>query len=464
MRNFAQIVLRWEWLALLLLIPVTLLPFGRWSALLAVVPLFWLLRRASTGRWVTPTPYDLAIGLLLAMLAVSLTVTSDLALSGPKMIGILLGVALLYGTAAYARQRRGLWPVVVFVLLMGTLMAVVGLVGGEWLPPFAFLNGARALLPWPGGVPGAVGGVVNANELAGVLSWTLPLMFGCLLAALQRRTRGRVVAVALLVPAMLLSSFMLVATLSRGGLLAVALGLVLVAACYLSSRWRLVLVIGLAVGLVVLAAYTGNRLDQNIVGDAVGLTGRLEIWSRALLGIADFPLTGLGVNAFRRAVHVLYPLYGIPADVDLGHAHNHLLQTALDLGLPGLVAYLALWWISAGLLWTTYRRLRRRHATRHPYFGLMAGLAGALLAGWLFGIVDAVALGARPAFLWWLLLGLTAAVHYAVVYSGESLRHSHRRSRSQAADLPATEPAGPPAEHQQRQPVVARDGIPRLGD
>ena len=95
------------------------------------------------------------------------------------------------------------------------------------------------------------------------------------------------------------------------------------------------------------------------------------------------------------------------------------------------------------------------HATRHPYFGLMAGLAGALLAGWLFGIVDAVALGARPAFLWWLLLGLTAAVHYAVVYSGESLRHSHRRSRSQAADLPATEPAGPPAEHQQRQPVVA---------
>ena len=81
MRNFAQIVLRWEWLALLLLIPVTLLPFGRWSALLAVVPLFWLLRRASTGRWVTPTPYDLAIGLLLAMLAVSLTVTSDLALS-----------------------------------------------------------------------------------------------------------------------------------------------------------------------------------------------------------------------------------------------------------------------------------------------------------------------------------------------------------------------------------------------
>ena len=35
------------------------------------------------------------------------------------------------------------------------------------------IYGARALLPWPGGVPGAVGGVVNANELAGVLSWKM---------------------------------------------------------------------------------------------------------------------------------------------------------------------------------------------------------------------------------------------------------------------------------------------------
>ena len=444
MRNFAQMLLRWEWLVLLLLIPVTLLPFGRWDALLAVIPLFWLLRRAATGRWVTPTPYDLAIALLLLMVGLSLTVMSDVAVSGPKIAGIVLGIALFYGTSAYARQGRSVWPVVVFVLLTGTLMAVVGLVGGEWLPPFAFLNGARALLPWPGGVPGAAGGVVNANELAGVLNWTLPLMFGCFLAAVQRRTRGRIVAVVLLVPAILFTGFMLVATLSRGGLLAATLGLVLVAAVYLSPRWRLVLAIGLVVGFGVLAAYLSSRLDQNIVGDTIGLSGRLEIWSRALLGIADFPLTGMGVNSFRHVVHALYPLYGIPANIDLGHAHNHLLQAALDLGLPGLVAYVALWWVSAGLLWVTYRRLRRRHATRHPYFGLVAGLAGSLLAGWVFGIVDAVALGARPAFIWWLLLGLTAAVHYAVVYSGESLRHRHRRSSRQSGELLAVVPAEAP--------------------
>lgn len=152
----------------------------------------------------------------------------------------------------------------------------------------------------------------------------------------------------------------------------------------------------------------------------------------------------MGVNAFRHVVHALYPLYGIPAGIDLGHAHNHLLQAALDLGLPGLVAYLALWWISAGLLWITYRRLRRRHATRHPYFGLVAGFSWSLLAGWVFGIVDAVALGARPAFIWWLLLGLTAAAHYAVGYSGESLRHKHRRPARQPAELGSGEQSDAP--------------------
>ena len=440
MRNIAQKLLQWEWLILVLLVPVTLLPFGYGSIGLLLIPLLWLLRKAVTGRWITPTPYDLAIWLLLAMVGVSFVMMFDPLVSAPKIAGILLGIGLFYATAAAGRRNRGLWPIVGFVLLTGTLMAGVGLVGAQWQPPFAYLNLARAWLPLPGGIPGAVGGIVNANELAGVLSWVLPLMLGCFLAGLRRPTPTRLLAMTLLLAAMLATGFLLVATLSRGGMLAVALGLLLVVALYLPSRWRLVLAIGLAVGLAALGAYISNRLDQNLVGDAVGLSGRLEIWSRALLGIADFPLTGMGVNGFRRVIHALYPLYSIAADVDLGHAHNHLLQTALDLGLPGLVSYVAIWWISVGLLFSTYRRLHQRHAAHHPYYGLMAGLAGSLLAGWVFGIFDTVALGARPGFLWWLLLGLTAGVHYAVVYSGQSLRHASRHGRRHRVPQTATPP------------------------
>ena len=440
MRNIAQKLLQWEWLILVLLIPVTLLPFGIGSVGLLLIPLLWLVRKGVTGLWITPTPYDLAIWLLLAMVGVSFAMMFDPLVSGPKIAGILLGIGLFYATAAAGRRNRGLWPIVGFVLLTGTLMAGVGLVGAEWQPPFEYLNQARAWLPLPGGIPGTVGGMVNPNELAGTLSWVLPLMLACLLAGLRRPTPARLPAMLVLLAAMLFTGFMLVATLSRGGMLAGATGLLLVVTLFLPPRWRLVLAIGLAVVAIALGAYVGNRLDQNLVGDAVGLSGRLEIWSRALLGIADFPLTGMGVNAFRRVVHALYPLYSISAEVDLGHAHNHLLQAALDLGLPGLVSYVAIWWISAGLLWSTYRRLHQRRAARHSYYGLMAGLAGSLLAGWVFGIFDAVALGARPGFLWWLLLGLTAGVHYAVVYSGQSLRRSRRRSIPQTARPPLTTP------------------------
>jgi hypothetical protein len=45
---------------------------------------------------------------------------------------------------------------------------------------------------------------------------------------------------------------------------------------------------------------------------------------------------------------------------------------------------------------------------------LIIGLIGSLTAGWFFGILDAIALGARPGFLWWLLLALVVLVHEKV--------------------------------------------------
>jgi O-antigen ligase len=197
---------------------------------------------------------------------------------------------------------------------------------------------------------------------------------------------------------------------------------------FVSPRWRLVLITGFIIALVIIISYAVGRSDGDIVGDTLGLSGRVEIWSRALLAIRDFPLTGVGLNGFRDVVHVLYPLFSISSEIDLGHSHNHLLQAALDVGLAGLVAYLALWFISGGLLWTTGHYLARRKAKDHPYYVLAAGLAGSMLAGWVFGAFDAIALGARPSFVWWLVLGLTTATHYAVAYSGKRLRLRQRSS------------------------------------
>jgi putative inorganic carbon (HCO3(-)) transporter len=114
----------------------------------------------------------------------------------------------------------------------------------------------------------------------------------------------------------------------------------------------------------------------------------------------------MGMNNFRRVMPVLYPPFSGPFIADIAHAHNHLLQAGLDLGLPGLVAYVALW-LGAGFLLVqiitqTGDRLYRTVAL---------GLAGGLSAYFGYGLTDAVALGAKPGFVFWWAVGLVVATH-----------------------------------------------------
>jgi len=429
MLNVIRLISRWEWLILLGLLPLFLFPEGAKALVALVIPLFWLGRKATTGHFFPATPFNLALLMMLVMVSLSSLASFEPSLHLPKVIGLVFGLALFLAVTEFSRQHS-LWPVVILFCGLGLLIALLGIVGMEWLSPFDSLNRLRTALPSSLSVPGAVGGVINANELAGVLNWIAPLLLACSLGIGRHLWRVNKVALTLLLLITALTGLLIIGTQSRGGILAYGIGAVLVVAFFLPSRWRIVLLIALGIGLFGLLSYVHNSTSQiDLVGDTLGLSGRLEIWSRALLAIADYPLTGVGMNGFRQVVNTLYPLFGISEEIDLGHAHNHLLQVALDLGLPGLVSYLSLWTIAGALLWQTARNLTHRHAQHHAYYALVAGLAGSLAAGWMFGIFDAVALGARPSFIWWLLLGLTASVHYAVGYSGEQLR-IHRWSAS----------------------------------
>jgi putative inorganic carbon (HCO3(-)) transporter len=132
--------------------------------------------------------------------------------------------------------------------------------------------------------------------------------------------------------------------------------------------------------------------------------GRLELWSRAIYFIQDHPLTGIGMNTFRSLLQAVYPTQLIRPNVDIGHAHSQWLQAALDLGIPGLVAYQAMWVAVAVMLLGTWRR------AADPWLrAITLGLGGSLAAYFVFGLADAVALGAKPGVAFWLLLALCAA-------------------------------------------------------
>ena len=142
------------------------------------------------------------------------------------------------------------------------------------------------------------------------------------------------------------------------------------------------------VPLVVIAALVGAGLvgwdrvaDELTTGDVTsGLDGRLEIWSRALYAIQDFPFTGLGFGTFEQVVAVLYPLFLNPAGT-VPHAHNLFLQVAVDLGLPGLVAYLAVLGLTFASAFSSHDTLRRRGD------GGLAGLCAGCIAA-LAGMIS----------------------------------------------------------------------------
>ncbi len=383
--------------------------------------------RWSFGRFLPSTPLNLALLFLLGSLLLSSLVIFNPALSSPKFISILVSVSLYFSVVHFSKERS-VWPIAVIFILFGILIAIVGLLSSEWLSPFSFLNTVSGYLRLD--IPGTVNGAINLNELAGVLCWVAPFLLALSIGLRNRLVRKSPALYLLLLSGTLLVVFLLLATSSRGGILAFAVGAFVIMGLYTTGKWRLVLVSAVIPGSIAILAYLNSQAGTNIVGDALGLSGRMEIWSRALLVLHDFPLTGVSINGFRQVVHELYPLFEISRDVDIAHAHNHLLQVGLDLGLPGLISYLALWIVCGGLLLATLRDLVRRGGKHHPYYALAAGLAGSLLAGWIFGLVDAIALGARPGFMWWLLIGMTVAVHHEVCFSGKRLRIYRRVSTS----------------------------------
>jgi putative inorganic carbon (HCO3(-)) transporter len=119
----------------------------------------------------------------------------------------------------------------------------------------------------------------------------------------------------------------------------------------------------------------------------------------------DFPLTGVGLNAFPQVSDTLYPY---PARSPAGlvpHAHNNLLQVGMDLGIPGLAAYVGLLAAFTACAWKVHRLVESR-SVRFLASGLFAGM----LAHQVYGLTDAITLGAKPGFLLWVMWGLMAAL------------------------------------------------------
>ena len=327
----------------------------------------------------------------------------------PRALILVWNFFLFWTIVSHAGRRRALFHLcVVGFGAVGVGIAVAALFGTGWPGKFPLIGPLLSRLPTPlvGRLDGAEAGF-NPNQVAGTLLYVLPLLIALAVYGLVRRRREWTTWLTAGLTAAIIGG-VLVLSQSRGGLLGLAAGMaVMLLINWRWGRWLLLAgtlaaLIGLA--LVPLDSLSGNLENaQNVeqVAGSLTLAGRIEIWSRALYGIQDFSFTGMGLGTFRKIVHILYPLFTIAPDNDFAHAHNFFLQMALDFGIPGLLALLALYMAGGTVVVALWQRGDRVWAV---------GLLGILVGQTVYSMFDAVAMGSKVNFLFWYLFALLFAL------------------------------------------------------
>lgn len=413
---------RAECLLVLLTAPVLLVPtFNSYLtvAALSALVLFWSVQIARRSPW-PRTPYNGALLVVVVMIALATLITISPPLTLPKLTGLILGLAV-FRAVAQARGKKRQTLASMGLLLAGAGVWGLGVLSLDWPSKVPLLQDWLQRLPRGlASLPGSPGGGVSPNQLAGVLVLLLPVSLS---AVLGHRSFGRWPATSLfavLAGAAFVSwGVTLFFTQSRGGWMGGIVGLLIFVALWGLSgkrRWQRVMGIGVPVAaalagvlLLVLIGMTdigrllygnGDASVATAVG-AISFQGRMEIWSRAVRTILDFPFTGRGLGTFRQVTPLLYPLFLVPPGKDIAHAHNVFLQVGVDFGLPGLVGYVALLLVAATIGW---RKVRAGGASRWLGLGLLSGLVGFHV----YGLADTLAPGSKPAFLLWWVLALLA--------------------------------------------------------
>jgi putative inorganic carbon (HCO3(-)) transporter len=402
-------------LLLLALIPLFWFPF-RWPLLtlagLPIIPIIWLLRLRACGRVITPVHLQpLVLGVLVATGLATIPIF-DAGLAAPKVLGVALGTALLAWTAHAVRsvadvRRSG---VVLSAFVLG--LCAIGLVGSEWtLGKIGILDTVLSHLPVlvRGLVPNTTQGGINPNELAGILALCIPVLLAQALAF--SAGGGGKGALTLTVVALVAAGMVLVAAQSRGAVGGVGVALAVFGGVLIrrSAHVRRTAVLAYFASLALMAG-AGVFLLERSITNAVqtpgldSLSGRVQLWSQAVLMVRDFPLTGIGLGQFDPVLHLLYlPKFG-PLDFFVPHAHNLVLACAAETGLPGLIAFSLLFAASA-------RECMHACKSQEPlvrWTGL--GIVLGLLAFLVFGLTDAIAPGARGSLPLWALIGLGCAL------------------------------------------------------
>jgi len=411
----ADTILEYEWIVLLLIAIPMLFPKPEWTPVMLVIPGLWILRWMREGQPLPSTPLNLPILLLSIMLLVSLWATYSIEFSLPKIGGLIFAIGVFFATVRYSLIN--LSQVLIFFFACGLAVSGLGLLASNWPSKIPFLSDLIDRLPKViTRIPAAENGI-HPNELGGIL---LLFALPCIWLAWRstKRCSYDKISFTLWIIATWLGGLLFL-TQSRSALLGFAGGIAFF--LFVSGRLgKITLVLGfVAISIFILVMgpdellyFPGLDTSGSATFGQVTISNRLEIWSRAVYALKDFAITGMGIGTFRVIGPLLYPFFYIEPTRDIAHAHNLFFQSGLDFGILGIISITSIWIaISQILIRPVVSGEGKLFLGRMSAHDVVIGLVGGLLGHFMFSLVDAVALGARPGFLLWMALGLCITLY-----------------------------------------------------
>lgn len=352
----------WCFVLLITTLPWSIAPMSIAGAVfITATALLWA--ADPSRRWRPGLYLPAALAWLAASLAAAL-MAQDRAASLPRLGKALMPWLVLLAAYHAAQPRRGLRALTA-LLLSSAAASLIGII--------FFTAGAGGLAGRARGPSG------HYMTFGGQLLLLTSLAAGVVMTARSGRLRG------LAGVTLSLGLFALGLTFTRSAWIAttVALGVIVGIS---RPRWLPVLIVGLAVCVVAAPPPYRDRLVSAFDPQHPSNVERTYMWSAGARMFRDHPITGVGLQDLK----TIYERYRDPrARESAGHLHSVYVHIAATMGIVGLVAFA---WLIVALFRVAGRglreRLRQPDADAGVALGVIAGLAGFLVAGlfeWNFG-------------------------------------------------------------------------------
>jgi putative inorganic carbon (HCO3(-)) transporter len=321
--------------------------------------------------------------------------------------GLAFGLLAMATVGAWCRTRERLLLVTVLFLLSGVLAVSVG---GRSTAP---VHTSKAMFGVATTIVAPVTPLplrslhartsVSRNALAATAMLVLPIALALALAPLRWSGLQFAIRLSALLAAMWAAGAVVVMQSRSAWLSAIVVAAIWTRAWMQPRLWWLSAGFLFLVAPVVLYVVWGD--SPRAIEAIASLQGRVEIWEQGLQALRPSPWFGIGLDYFR---HSGYSPILVWPDQIVGrpHAHNVFLQTALDVGLIGLAGYLAVIGYVMRRAMNIARSTSGDPLARH----LAVGAALSLVSVHVYGLLDAVPLGAKIGMFQWLSAGLVLAI------------------------------------------------------